>query len=636
MSFIVKTENGQQIKLEDTPFTSGGEGELYKIVSPQNLSDHCVKIYYSQYQTQQKAEKLRFMANHKPQQITDKTNYMICWVVDLVFRQGAFVGFLMPLAFDNSIQLYELCTTKIRKNLASIWHQKFNRNNDTSIENRLKLCVNIAIAIHNIHSTKNYVLVDMKPQNILLCPEGKVSIVDLDSIQISNGVQVIHQGHVATPEYTPAEGARINPSNNFIPGSWDRFSLAIIFYELIFGLHPFVATSTGQYEHITTIDEAIKNGLFVFGSKSQFLQLPSPHNNFQLLPQNIKGCFIKALDKGHNNPNARPTAEEWGNVLFEELRLETEKINISCPICTQTMQVAKYKHIKATCSNCNTKVEVKNGNFVGYASEKIVTVEKRVFVDKPIEKIVTVEKQVFVDKPIEKIVTVEKRVFVDKPIEKIVTVEKQNSFFIILSVLLGIGMFFGYAHFNSQLQESQETVAQVQSLQSTLEQTNQGLESKNQELESKNQELSSIVAKISNNQPFLIESIDFSNNTENSNKIDDYTNRLSYSRIRYISPRVKIIPLINETVLVSSNPSYKSVTVYVKFIEPSGSINRNPSISPRGYTYKSEETIYSTTEYLYVGGWGSDSSGTYEIGTHRVEIWCNGKLIGSGSFEVTY
>jgi cell division protein FtsB len=592
MPFIVKTENGQQIKLEDTPFTSGGEGELYKIVSPQSLSDHCVKIYYSQYQTQQKAEKLRFMANHKPQQITDKTNYMICWVVDLVFRQGAFVGFLMPLAFDNSIQLYELCTTKIRRNLASIWHQKFDRNNDTSIENRLKLCVNIAIAIHNIHNTKNYVLVDMKPQNILLCPEGKVSIVDLDSIQISNGIQVIHQGHVATPEYTPAEGTRLSPSNDYIPETWDRFSLAIIFYELIFGLHPFVATSTGQYEHITTIDEAIKNGLFVFGSKSQFLQLPLPHNNFQLLPQSIKDCFVKALDKGHNNPNARPTAEEWGKVLFEELQLETEKTNISCPICNHTIRVPKYKHIKANCPKCNTKVEVKNGSLVGYVSEKIV----------------------------------EKQIFVDKPIEKIITVEKQNSFFTIVSVILGIGMFFGYTHFNSQLQKSQETVVQVQSLQST----NQSLKQTNQELEDKNKKLSSIVAKISNNQPFIIESIDFSNDTKNGNKIDDYTNRFTYSRIRYISPRVKIIPLVNESQFS------KSVTIYVKLIEPNGSINRNPSISPRGYTYKSEDNIYSSTEYLYVGGWGNDNGGTYEIGTHRVEIWCNGKLIGSGSFEVTY
>ena len=102
---------------------------------------------------------------------------------------------------------------------------------------------------------------------------------------------------------------------------------------------------------------------------------------------------------------------------------------------------------------------------------------------------------------------------------------------------------------------------------------------------------------------------------------------MTYSRIRYISPRVKIIPL---------GQFSKSVTIYVKLIEPNGSINRNPSISPRGYTYKSEDNIYSSTEYLYVGGWGSDSSGTYEIGTHRVEIWCNGKLIGSGSFEVTY
>ncbi|TAE70063.1 MAG: hypothetical protein EAZ85_12335 [Bacteroidetes bacterium] len=393
MSLIVKTEKGQQINLEDTPFTSGGEGELYKIISPNSLNKYCVKIYYSQYQTQQKYEKLRFMINHKPQQITDKTNYMICWVDDLVFRDDNFVGFLMPLAFDNSIQLYELCTTKIKKNLKSTWYQKFDRDLDPSIENRLKLCVNIAIAIHNIHNTQKYVLVDMKPQNILICPEGKVSIVDLDSIQISNGVQIIHHGHVATPEYTPIEGRRINPSNDFVPESWDRFSLAIIFYEIIFGIHPFVATSIGKYKHITTIEDAIKNELFVFGSNSEFLELPPPHNKFHLLPQNIKNYFIKALDKGYNNPAGRPTAEDWGKMLFEELRLETEKTDVYCPVCKHIMSVPKYKHVRVNCPKCKTNIEIKNGSLSGYIGENIV--EKKVYVDKvstenkPNEKFIT-------------------------------------------------------------------------------------------------------------------------------------------------------------------------------------------------------------------------------------------------------
>jgi DNA-binding helix-hairpin-helix protein with protein kinase domain len=255
MPLIVSTETNQQISLTDQPFASGGEGELYKVISPNSLSNYCVKIFYSQYQTQKKAEKLRFMIKNKPDSVGNDNDISICWPVDLIFIQSGFVGFLMPLAFNDSIQLYELCTPKLKKNLSAIWHQKFDRSHDESVKNRIKLCINLAIAIFNIHKVGNYVLVDMKPQNILITADGKVSIVDLDSIQIANKTQVIHNGHVATPEYTPPEGAKLNPSTDYIPETWDRFSLAVIYYELLFGVHPFVSTSTRPYEHISTIDE---------------------------------------------------------------------------------------------------------------------------------------------------------------------------------------------------------------------------------------------------------------------------------------------------------------------------------------------------------------------------------------------
>jgi hypothetical protein len=347
-------------------------------------------------------------------------------------------------------------------------------------------------------------------------------------------------------------------------------------------LHPFVATSIGQYEHVTTIDNAIKNGLFVFGSKSQFLQLPVPHNNFKLLPQSIKDSFVITLDKGHNNPNARLTAEEWGKILFEELQLESEKTNISCPNCKFTLIVPKYKHIMADCTNCNAKVEIRNGNLLGYVSEKVVTIEKQVFVD------------------------------------KIVTIEKHNWIYIFVSLALGGILFFGYFYFNSKLHKSQQSDEKVQSLTAL-----------NQALEVKNTKLTSIIAKISNNQPFIIENIAF-NNTNGGTTINDYSNKFVHSQVRYISPRIKIVPLFDD------GESSKLVTMYVKFIEPNGSLNRNPSISPQGYTYMSEERIYSSLEYLYISGWGNDSEGTYQVGTHRVEIWCNSKLIGFGSFEVTH
>jgi serine/threonine protein kinase len=199
--------------------------------------------------------------------------------------------------------------------------------------------------------------------------------------------------------------------------------------------------------------------------------------------------------------------------------------------------------------------------------------------------------------------------------------EKQKLFYIIVSMFLLIAILFMSFYFNSQLTSLQETNKEHKIKFSKLQESNK-------ELESKRKKLSLLISKISNDQPFLIENIDFSN-TNGETTIDNYTKKLAYSRVRYINPRIKITPLINHSKFSSS------VTLDVKFIEPNGTLSRNPISSPRGYTFKTEETIYSTTEFIYLTGWGSEIGGSYEIGTHRVEVWYNGKLIGSGSFEVT-
>ncbi len=383
MPFIVYTATGQQIKLEDKPLNSGGEGKLHKIITPGRLANHCVKIYHPQYQTKQREQKLRYMIHNQPKELSDGTNYMVCWVSDIVYIKSAFVGFIMPLAFNDSIQLYELCTVKIRKSLGSVWKQKFERKNSDSLEKRLKLCVNLSIAIHKIHSTGNYVLVDMKPQNILVSQEGKVSIVDLDSLQVSENGVVLHKGHVATPEYVPPEGKYLSPSKDFISETWDRFSLAVILYEFIFGIHPFVATGTGAYEKITTIDESIRNGLFVFGEKSGYLQIAPLHNNFKQLPQSLKICFLNAFDKGHGDPEARPSAQRWGEKIYRAVILETEKAVIKCPVCNRGSSVPKNKHTRFNCPVCNAKIEAKNGQIIGYVAE--VVKEKVVYKERPAE-----------------------------------------------------------------------------------------------------------------------------------------------------------------------------------------------------------------------------------------------------------
>jgi DNA-binding helix-hairpin-helix protein with protein kinase domain len=315
---IVYTKQKTSITLESTPIaTAGAEGAVYRVISPSSYKNFCVKIYHPNKRTLIKRRKIEFMINNKPS-ILKSSNFIICWPDEIVFSSSSvFMGFMMPLAFSSSEKLYELTTPNISKKLQSTW-SKFNRSSKSGMEKRLKICVNISICIHSIHKSGNYVIVDYKPQNILVNTTGNISITDVDSFQISSNDMLLFNSEVATPEYAPPESSFINPSQNVIKESWDRFSIAVSFYEILFGIHPFAAScNNGQYKNLNTLFEKISKGLFVHGSKKYELTvIPKLHENFNSLPISLKTLFLKAFEEGQNDPNKRPTAEKWGQHIY--------------------------------------------------------------------------------------------------------------------------------------------------------------------------------------------------------------------------------------------------------------------------------------------------------------------------------
>lgn len=221
MSITLQTSNKQNIVVEDKPFASGGEGAVHKIISPSQYKDCCVKLYISRLDKLRKREqKIRHMIQNPLPDLNGLKSggCIVCFPQELVFetnRPNRFAGFIMPLAFNNSNQLYELCVPKTKK-LSSAWSSKYDRSTSKGIESRLKLCVNIAAAINFIHSANKFVLVDLKPQNILVTVDGKISVIDLDSTQITNNNKVLYSAQVATPEYVPVEGNQLNPAKDLI------------------------------------------------------------------------------------------------------------------------------------------------------------------------------------------------------------------------------------------------------------------------------------------------------------------------------------------------------------------------------------------------------------------------------------
>ncbi|MCU0447155.1 MAG: WG repeat-containing protein [Microscillaceae bacterium] len=308
MFIKLQTTQYGEIEISETVLGEGGEGKVYEVINPPTLQDFVVKIYHPSERTHQKAQKLEYLIKNPPP-LTDE--FSVIWIEDIVYHQAQFVGHLMRKAVSG-VDLTYLCSLTISDKLPPEWHEKYSRASLDGFHNRAKLCYNIASALSQIHQNQHYVLADIKPENIKIKLNGQVSLIDLDSIEVLENQQVKFSVDKLTMEYSPPERKQLQVKHDFIPETWDRFSMSVVFYKVLFGLHPFAVSGKGEYSHLVSHEEKIEAGLFPFGQMADYLEVvPKPHANFEALNFEVKNLFIQAFDKGYRLPSLRPSAAEW-------------------------------------------------------------------------------------------------------------------------------------------------------------------------------------------------------------------------------------------------------------------------------------------------------------------------------------
>ena len=166
---------------------------------------------------------------------------------------------------------------------------------------------------------------DFKPQNVLVTKEGRVTLVDMDSIQISEGNRLLYPGTAATPDYRPPEYYKLR-GNHIINPSWDMFAVGVVFYQLLLGIHPYTVTpKTQQADGSNTEEQNIASNLFPFGPNSYLVAVrPKDQDRFNLLPKNIRDLFLRTFTDNMNN---RPTAESWGKLIYKIVTDAEKTIN---------------------------------------------------------------------------------------------------------------------------------------------------------------------------------------------------------------------------------------------------------------------------------------------------------------------
>lgn len=319
---------GLSIEIEDQCFASGGEGAVYNILSKNSkYKDCCVKIFKND-KIKARYQKLEYMIRH-PLMAPPDSNYRICWPVDFVYRETTVVGFIMPLAFANSDSLYKLY---LNDNC-----QVYDRRTIYGVVNRLKLLYNIVNILFMLHK-RGYVVVDFKPQNLLFSQSGKISLIDLDSIQISEGSDMLFPASAFTLDYAyPKELENIYSK---IPCSeaWDSYSFAIVAYQILFGIHPFVSTISARMENgqeFTDKVDAMKYNLYPLGVNNHYIEIiPPPHYYLYLIPRDLKEVFLKAFDISTEGVKTI----DWLSVLYNSIT-KNDEIQVNPFRCTPSKPV---------------------------------------------------------------------------------------------------------------------------------------------------------------------------------------------------------------------------------------------------------------------------------------------------------
>ena len=273
----MKDDNGIPIELKgypDHPLGEGGEGKVYET----DRVGFVAKIY-DELQDAAKISKLKVMIANPPQNpATHEDHVAIAWPTSLLFESYEYttaiskcVGFLMPQIGKNA-KIDQIYIPSSRIVILPKCNWLFLHTT----------ALNFVEIVESLHS-KDYIIGDIKPQNILVDNSALVSIIDNDSFQVVDQ-DIIYQSLTITPEFTPPELIDMMAINEFLDMMdviasdiiqtvyHDCYRIALIIYHLLFTKHPFhEGTWQGDEEEPSEI-ELMKDGIWLYNSQGLFMQ----------------------------------------------------------------------------------------------------------------------------------------------------------------------------------------------------------------------------------------------------------------------------------------------------------------------------------------------------------------------------
>jgi DNA-binding helix-hairpin-helix protein with protein kinase domain len=274
----------------------GGQGVVWRLAGNNN---YLVKIYHSPL-SRKETDKHRVLRSK-----SSNLKNVAALPISLAFEDALLskhVGIFIP--FVGGSEVFELYGTRSRL-------QYFPKANFKFL---VRAAYNLAVAFEDLHS-QGIVVGDVNEQNIKVLPDATVRFIDTDSFQIRNGAE-LYTTDVGTPLWTAPELHGTNLTGVERTVNHDLFGLAqLIFLILFAGRHPFSGVPKTK-QHLLP-EEAIKLHAFAFAPLEMGIPVGPPPGSptLDMLPPEMRGCFLQAFLKNSVRPNARPTADRWRHLL---------------------------------------------------------------------------------------------------------------------------------------------------------------------------------------------------------------------------------------------------------------------------------------------------------------------------------
>lgn len=357
----VKFSDGSTEEYDDTPFDSGGQGELFR----SRKGQHVVKLYKTdpirlkelidridmlikEFNPTKDPYWLDYFAWPDKRVVVPKVGLRMPYVPPPLKR----IDFHLPLYYPSA---YEDLPLEERG-----W-----------FIGRMAVAIKLACAANRLAGL-GLCYADFSEKNIMVDPfEGKMRLIDCDSLFVPDrlSLEVLGTGFYRAPEiFTRAIST---PSLKT-----DRHALAVILYLWLVGYHPLdgdkvFAEASDYGDDATDVDP---DELLRYGTKALYIEHPRDASNRLLgqaitakaLGPELEKLFQDAFVKGLHNPDERPSPHQWQQVLIHtydrivpcaskycdwRFFVATAAPRLTCPSCQEPLRyprtlpfVSLYEH----------------------------------------------------------------------------------------------------------------------------------------------------------------------------------------------------------------------------------------------------------------------------------------------------